>query len=125
MPQAATTPSWTVWPALLLAPLLALGQQSIVYALVTPSCARQGGLVLHLVSAAALLLCLLMTGLAWHAWRTRARAAGGVPTVTDSDSGAAASRPGFVALLATLVGALSTLVVAALWLPVWMLAPCS
>lgn len=121
MSQASTTRSWAVWPA----PLLALGLVSLVYALVTPACARQGGLVLHLVSAATLLLCGLMTGLAWHAWRGRAPVADGIPPVTASDSGAAASRPSFVALLATLVGALSALVVAALWVPVWMLPPCS
>ncbi len=29
------------WPALLLAPLIALGELSLVYALVTPACADQ------------------------------------------------------------------------------------
>jgi hypothetical protein len=118
-------PEATVWPALLLTPLLALGQISLTYALVTPACARQDSAALHGVAAASLVLALAMTALAWRTWSRLRRPAGGDQAVTDSDSGHAASRPRFVALLSTLVGALASLVIGALWLPLWILPPCS
>jgi len=45
--------------------------------------------------------------------------------VTLADSSGASARPRFVDLVAVVVGALSALVCAALWLPIWMLSPCS
>jgi len=45
--------------------------------------------------------------------------------VTLADSSGASARPRFVDLVALVVGALSALVCAALWLPIWMLSPCS
>ena len=122
------------WPALLLAPLMALGQLSIAYALVSPACASQDRSGLHAVAAVSLLLVLAMTALAWRDWHAlggpsrdsagaRQRSAAG-PTVTRADSAEAFERPHFVALIAVVVGALSTLVSIALWLPVWVLSPC-
>ncbi|MBV9891378.1 MAG: hypothetical protein JO090_10895 [Rhizobacter sp.] len=114
------------WPALLLAPLVALGQQTVTYALVTPSCAQQSRTALHAVAAVALVLVLAMTAMAWRAWqgdatapRDRAR------NVTTADGVGASARPRFVELIAVLVGALSALVSIALWLPIWMLSPCT
>ena len=118
-------PRMTVWPALLLAPLLALGHLSLAYALVTPSCAAQGSAGLHGLSAFSLTLALLMTALAWRAWSRLVPRRDGEPAQTASDAGDAASRPHFVALVSTLTGALSSLVIAAMWLPVWLLPPCS
>ena len=66
-----------------------------------------------------------MTLLAWRTWRRLRGPADGDKAVTESDSGHAGSRPRFVALLSTLVGALASLVIAALWLPLWVLPPCS
>ena len=106
------------WPALLLAPLVALADLSVIYALVTPSCQRQDRSALHGVAALSLLVVLVLTAMAWQAWRRSAS------SVTAADSDPAAQRPRFVALVATLVGALSVLVCVALWLPVWMLSPC-
>ena len=113
------------WPALLLAPLLALGDVSLAYALVSPSCAKQDGMVLHVVSAVSLVLALAMTAMAWRHWRAAIPAGGGVAGATYSDGSVAEARPGFVALVATLAGALSSLVIVAVWLPMWVLPPCS
>lgn len=114
------------WPALLLAPLVALGQQSITYALVTPACAQQSQGGLHAVAAVALLLVVVMTTMAWRAWRGHgATAADGEHAGTVADSSGASVLPRFIDLVAVLVGALSALVCAALWLPIWMLSPCS
>ena len=120
------------WPALLLAPLIALSELSIAYALVSPACASQDRTLLHAVAAVSLFLVLAMTVLAWREWhadgladhRADAGASVAVPTVTRADSADPAERPRFVAQMAVVVGALSTLVSIALWFPVWVLSPC-
>ena len=124
-PRATSAP---VWPALLLAPLLALADISLAYALVSPACARQDGAILHVVLAVSLAMALAMTTVAWRHWRAVVPSspdADAAQRTTWSDGSDAAARPGFVALMATLVGALSSLVIVALWTPVWWLPPCS
>jgi hypothetical protein len=119
----------TSWPALLLAPSLALGDISLAYSLVSPACARQDSVILHAVLSASLVMALAMTAMAWRHWRaavsTAIASAGAFHATTWSDGTDAAARPGFVALMATLVGALSSLVIVAVWTPVWWLPPCS
>ena len=121
------------WPALLLAPLIALADLSVVYSLVTPACMRQDRSGLHAVAAASLVIVLALTMLAWRAWRDEtgrvhghamAAMAQGPRDVTRADGDAAADRQRFVALIAVLVGALSGWVCVALWLPIWLLSPC-
>jgi hypothetical protein len=119
------------WPALLLAPLVVLGQLSIAYSLVTPSCAGQDRSTLHAVAALSLLLVLAMTALAWRGWRRDAGSVGAVEgrsaaplAITRADGDAAGERPRFIALVSVIVGALSTLVCMALWVPIWLLSPC-
>ncbi|QGZ39549.1 hypothetical protein IP92_01832 [Pseudoduganella flava] len=103
------------WPALLVAPSLALGHLSLVYALVTPACTRQTVIMLHAAAAGTLLLCVLLTLPAVANWR-RGHAYSGADD--------AAARQRFTALVAWLSGALSCLVVLAQWLPMWVLSPC-
>jgi hypothetical protein len=106
------------WPALVLAPSLALADLTIIYALVTPSCKRQNLLAPNLVSAAILLLCLWFTLQAWRNW------AGQGSDAQAPDDGARENGR-FIALVAALVGALSCLVVLAMWFPQWILSPCA
>lgn len=113
-----------VWPALLVAPSVALGHLSLAYAWVSPACARQDALSLHALSLASLVLCLVLTLSAWRRW-TREAAASPGRRVTRSDAPHGAARASFIGLVATLVGSLSTLAIAAMWVPVWMLSPCS
>jgi len=108
------------WPALLVAPAVALADQSVIYALVTPSCAHQTTLAPHLVSAASLAACIWMSWGAWRNWRT-AKAEQG-PDAGDTDG--AQDRRFFLAPVALTVGALSSLVVLAMWFPQWVLSPC-
>jgi hypothetical protein len=108
------------WPALLVAPSLALTNLSVTYALVTPSCARQSMLAPNLVSALFLLACAWMSWGAWRNWRAGKAAQG--PDAGDTD--AALDRRPFLALVATMVGTLSCLVVLAQWFPQWVLSPC-
>jgi hypothetical protein len=107
------------WPALLLAPSLALANLAITYALVTPSCARQGKLALKIVSAVTLLVCAVLTVQAWRNWKGQ----GGGDA--DAPRDGARLRPRFVALVAAMAGALSCLVVIAQWIPQWVLSPCA
>jgi hypothetical protein len=109
-----------IWLALLVAPSLALACQSIMYALVTPSCSVQTRLLIHLVAFASLALALLFTLLAHGRSRLRAHAA----TVPDSDAADVATGRRFLAIAATAVGGLSALVILTMWIAAWVLSPC-
>ncbi|WP_157598119.1 MULTISPECIES: hypothetical protein [unclassified Rhizobacter] len=99
-----------MWPALIGAPLAALAQQSILLALVTPSCSRQSTSTLHAVSALALLLVLAATAAAIAEWQRR--------------HGPGDGRRRLLAAVAAWTGALSALASLAMWMPVWVLSPC-
>src|SRR3982751_4016980 len=109
-----TDPRVTSWPALLLAPLLALGHLSLAYSLVTPACARQDSAGLHGLSLFSLVLALAMTALAWRTWARLGSGGAEQANVTVSDSTDGRSRYRFIALVATLAGAFSSLVIAAM-----------
>jgi hypothetical protein len=88
------------WPALILAPLLALGSISLAYALVTPACERGMVWVLHAVILGSFILALAATALAW----------------TGKDE--------FLRLVATWCGAFFSLVIAIQWLAQFVVTPC-
>jgi hypothetical protein len=106
-----------VWLALLVAPLLTLLNLTVVYALVTPACQEQNTLPLHLFSMASLLLALLFTFMAWHQWQQTDM----LPKVPEDD---ASVRHSFLPAVASISGLLSSLVIAAQWIPQWVLSPC-
>lgn len=110
-----------IWLALLAAPSLALATQSIMYALVTPSCSMQTRVLIHVVAFASLALAALFTVLARGAW-TRASLA--ATDGADSDGGDPATRRRFLAAVATAVGGLSCLVILTMWIATWVLSPC-
>lgn len=93
-----------LWPALLLAPVLALAAGSGGYALATPACERSLTWLLHLSFAIFLVLSLATTALAWQ---TLSRARGE-----------------FLPMLATGVGAFFTAVIAVQWVAVFLISPC-
>ena len=100
-----TGPTLTrIWPALLLAPLFALGALTVGYALATPACERSMAWALHLSFVAFLLLSLGATVLAWRALD--------------------AARREFLPLIATGTGAFFSAVIAAQWVAVFMISPC-
>jgi hypothetical protein len=95
--------------ALLIAPLLLVANLSVAGQL-AGACEA-----LTPMSTGLVLLCLAVAaGLTVAAWREMRRAEGA----------AASHERHFVALLATESGALSCLVIVAIWLPSWMLASC-
>ena len=106
------------WPALILAPLLALAEQSIAYALATPGCAHQHEASLHLVPLVFLLAALVATAMAWAEARRSAAGAG------HADADRLGANRHFIACAATGVGALSSLAILAMWVPLWWLPPC-
>lgn len=112
------------WPALLIAPLLLLLQQSVALALATPSCRNQTTVALHAVSGVTLLVILLLTALAGMGWRAH-RLANDAPFASpERDDTRALRRARFVAAMAVVVGLLCALVSLAMWFPVWTLSPC-
>ena len=105
------------WPALLLAPCLALADQSVAYALVGWSCASQNHTAAQLVHAAFLIATLATLIPAWRSLR-RARAHDAVYAGPND------SRARVLAQSALLVGALSAAMIVAMWIPQWLLSPC-
>jgi hypothetical protein len=103
------------WPGLLIAPLLALADQSVTYAMVEWSCKTQHHAAAHGVH---LLFLLLTLATVWMAQANPPRRGG------REDSGDPATMRSFVSTLAVAVGALSALVIVAMWVPQWMLSPC-
>ncbi len=112
------------WIALLAGPLLVLADLSLTYSLLGPGCNLQRGALLHLPMAASFALCL---GLTLWAARTarRTREAAPAPGEGNADPDAAQERRRFIAWVAMACGALSCLVILALWLPVTVLSPCT
>ena len=106
-----------VWPGLLLAPLLALADQSVAYVLAGWSCAHGHAAVPHGVHALFLVATLAATALAWTAARTAFEA-------TRVEGPFSVHRRDAMALCSLAVGAYSAAVVVALWIPQWMLSPC-
>src|SRR5512147_828261 len=97
-----------IWMALLVAPLLALTDESVAYAVVRWACAHQSAYAIHLVHLLFLAVtagCAAMAGQAWH---KAARTSGG---------GESSGQARFLAPLATVSAVLSTLAVAAMWIP--------
>ena len=95
-----------VWPALLLAPLLALASNHLGYALAAGACERGEEGWLHGVFALCFLLILFTTGLAWTEFRKR-------------------GRQETLPLVATWTGAFFALVVAAMWGMRLFVDPCT
>jgi hypothetical protein len=105
------------WPGIVLAPLLALADQSVAYALVQWGCFHQQFAALQLVHAFFLAATLATLVPAWPgAMRARLpdRAAPG-----DTHD-----RHHFMSVVSLMLGAFSALVIVALWIPQWVLSPC-
>jgi hypothetical protein len=111
-----------IWLALLIAPVLALSAQSIMYALVTPSCAMQTRVAIHAVALVSLLLAAWFTGMAHGLWRRSGKLV--APASGDSDGADPPTHRHFLAGVASAVGALSCLVILTMWMAAWVLSPC-
>lgn len=102
-----------LWVPLLLAPVLALLDQVVAFGVVGWSCAHERAIVVHAIHASFLVAAALTLVPAWRIWRSsRARA--------DE----AGRRQHFLGNIALASAAMSVLVIAAMWLTVWFVAPC-
>ena len=104
-----------VWFALLVCPLLALGDQSASFATVGWSCAHQLPVAVHAMHFLFLLATAAGTVAAWQTWLVTRRA-----RVRDD----ALVRRHFLAGLATASAAVSVLAIVAMWIPTWVIAAC-
>jgi hypothetical protein len=102
-----------IWLALLVAPILALTDQSIALSMATWMCAKQHEIPMHALHVSFAALIVATTLVAWRLWRATA----GVGDETIA-------RRHFLAGLAAATGLLSALVVVAMWIPNWLLSPC-
>lgn len=102
-----------IWPALLLAPALALADEAIAYAAVDWSCVRGRVLVVHSIHLLFLVAAVATVPSAWRLWKD-----------THGPGNDAARRRHFLAGLALASAALSVLVIAAMSVPAWFIAPC-
>jgi hypothetical protein len=93
-----------LWPALIIAPLVALTSISAGYALVTPACDYARPWMLHASTLFFLVLTLAMTALAWTALAT--------------------ARREFLPLVSTWSGAFFTVVIVVQWTALAILTPC-
>jgi hypothetical protein len=108
------------WLALVLAPVIALATQSVMYSMVTPACGTQTRLQLHLFAAVALASVVVLSLLALG--DSSLRRPGG--RSLDDDGGQPPVRRRFLADMALAVGALAALVILAMWFATWVLTPC-
>ncbi|HEX4330517.1 MAG TPA: hypothetical protein VH040_00135 [Usitatibacter sp.] len=99
--------------ALVLAPVFALGDQSTAYSVVQWSCEHQNTLPGHAFHALFLAGTLVLAALAWTEL-------GPLPSREDARS---STRP-FLAAMGVASALFSALVIAALWLPQWVVSPC-
>jgi hypothetical protein len=104
-----------IWFALLVAPTLALADQSVAYATVGWACSHQQVVAVHVVHVLFLLGTAASAVLAGQLWRATASARNGSERL---------ARDHFLAGVATASGALSTLAIIAMWVPTWVIAPC-
>jgi hypothetical protein len=127
--RAVPDRGWTdrlLWIGTLVPPIAFLADLLARYTLVGPTCEAKDKLVLHLVTAAAFLVCAVPALLAWRAWRRMQAGEGerggeGGPAVWRSP---ALSRSHFLALAAAGLGAFCALAILANAVPGLVLGPC-
>jgi hypothetical protein len=105
------------WPGIVLAPLLALADQSVAYALVQWGCDYQHAGALQWVHAAFFVGALATIVPAWSG----AMRPGMADRAAPGDNH---DRHHFMSLVSLWLGAFSALIILALWVPQWVLSPC-
>lgn len=104
-----------LWAGVLVGPMAALLQLQVNYALVLWSCSHRSTWPLHLVSVIAL-LATIVAGLLPYRIRQRLRA--------DEDGLGPAARTKLMAVVGMLISILSSLVIIAQWMAVFIYDPC-
>jgi len=105
-----------IWLALVIAPLLALADQTVALSLVGPGCAAQTTSMLHASHALFLALAVVAAVTAWRRWLQTAPA----PVANGENN----VQRHFLAGIAAIVASLSAAAIAAMWLSTWLISPC-
>jgi hypothetical protein len=103
-----------IWFPLLLAPILALSDQTIAYATAGWACASQRPFAVHVVHAVFLVACLAGIAMAVTLFRETRAAEGDERHHVRH----------FLAGVSIASATLAALVIAAMWMPSWVLSPC-
>jgi hypothetical protein len=104
-----------IWVALLVAPVLALTDQTVAFALVHWACAHQSAWAVHLSHGIFLVLTLAASAAAWVEWRESAVAAGTRDATLQAH---------FLAGVAMTVAMLAAVAIVAMWIATWMISSC-
>lgn len=105
-----------IWFALIVAPLLALTDETVALSMVGWACAHQSPVLLH--ASHALFLAIATAAAAGACLHWRQAAVGSKRTHEE------ARRVRFLAGIAMAVASLSALAIAAMWIPTWMISSC-
>ena len=106
--------------ALVLGPTIALGLQSLMYSMVTPSCSAQMRLNIHVAAALALAIVVVLAVLAYGESSLRRRE----PVSPDNDEARVPVPGRFLGDVGAAVAALAALVIVAMWFTTLVLSPC-
>jgi hypothetical protein len=106
-----------IWFALIVAPLLALTDQLVAFALVGWACARQSVALVHVSHLLFLAIAIAAAVGAWLKWRET--------TVAWAGSDDAYRQRHFLAGVGMTTAGLSSLAIAAMWIPTWMISSCN
>ena len=104
-----------IWVALIGAPLLALTDQTVAFALVHWACAHQSTWVVRLSHLVFLVIAAATAVGAGLRWRETAISADAVEGTVQSH---------FLAGVAMMAAVLSAVAIMAMWLPTWMISSC-
>ena len=104
-----------LWAGVLVGPLAALIQLQVNYALVLWSCSHRSNWPLHLVSVLALLATIVAGFMAYRIWQRLS---------ADEDGLGPPARTRLMTLVGILISILSSLVIIAQWLAVFIYDPC-
>lgn len=104
-----------IWVALIVAPLLALTDQTVAFALVHWACAHQSAWIVHLSHVVFLAIALAAAVVAWLRWRE---------TANSACTGEATVQFHFLAGVAMMVAVLSGVAIMAMWIATWMISSC-
>jgi hypothetical protein len=115
---------FTRWPGLLslslgvlLGPVVALVTQGLIYSTNSWTCGRDIGATMHVIPALSVIVSVGAGVGAYLNWRAIGKG-------VEDEHGAVATRTRFLALMGIALSAFSTLVILAMWLSIFVFAPC-
>jgi hypothetical protein len=100
------------------APVLALANQELIYAVTMWACGHRVSALTHIVPAVCVCLSLITVMLSYRAWT-------GVGRGSDDEPATLESRARFLAILGMTIGLFSSAVILAQWAAIFVFDPCA